>query len=773
MNLVGSTGTVLLGGCLLLATAVTLRAAGMELPSGPTPPALSAPHFPSRMHAFVWRNWEWVSPERMARVLGCKPDDVLGVGRSMGLADPPPVSDDQWRRSYITIIRRNWHLLPYEQMLELLGWDAAELAYALKEDDFLYIKLGRLKPKADPLRYQPPTDAQNARAKVIAGIVAETFGEAIAPSGEERFAFVKQLGQVGGTPAPRPSDQKPTGGEERLKLRFLYSYFALYGDPLAEPEIDPYPEGYLQKLSALGVNGVWMQAVLNNLAPSKDFPEFGEGWEKRLANLRKLVERAKRHGIGIYLYFNEPRTMDKAFFERHKDIRGVAEGDQIAMCVSTPQVQRYLSGATEHIFKNVPDLGGAFTISASENLTNCWSHHHGERCPRCSKRKPHEVIADTNRAMAEGIWRASPSAKFIAWDWGWRDEWVDGILGSLPKNCWFMSVSEWSLPIERGGVKTVVGEYSLSAVGPGPRAQRHWAIAKKYGLRTVAKLQISNTWEMAATPYVPVLELNAEHGRNLTKLGLDGVMLGWTLGGYPSPNLEVISQFYGAQTPSIDEAMRRVARNRFGDRAADEAVLAWKAFSTAFREYPYHGALLYNAPHHWGPANLLYTEPTKYRATMVGIPYDDVKGWRAVYPAEVMAGQFEKLAAIWKDQGLAHLRKARELTDDAHRPTIDSELRVAEAVYRHAKSVANQVRFVLARRDLVDKPSPDKAPAAKAAIAKIAREELELAKRQYHLTRQDARIGYEATNHYWYVPLDLVEKVINCRHILDDWLPGR
>jgi len=29
-----------------------------------------------------------------------------------------------------------------------------------------------------------------------------------------------------------------------------------------------------------------------------------------------------------------------------------------------------------------------------------------------------------------------------------------------------MSVSEWSLPIERGGIKTTVGEYSISAVGP-------------------------------------------------------------------------------------------------------------------------------------------------------------------------------------------------------------------------------------------------------------------------------------------------------------------
>lgn len=28
------------------------------------------PHFPDRMHAVVWRNWQAVEPERIARVLG-------------------------------------------------------------------------------------------------------------------------------------------------------------------------------------------------------------------------------------------------------------------------------------------------------------------------------------------------------------------------------------------------------------------------------------------------------------------------------------------------------------------------------------------------------------------------------------------------------------------------------------------------------------------------------------------------------------------------------
>ncbi len=44
-------------------------------------------YFPSSMHAFIWRNWESVSLDRMAKVLDTAPEKVRQAGRSMGL--PP------------------------------------------------------------------------------------------------------------------------------------------------------------------------------------------------------------------------------------------------------------------------------------------------------------------------------------------------------------------------------------------------------------------------------------------------------------------------------------------------------------------------------------------------------------------------------------------------------------------------------------------------------------------------------------------------------------
>ena len=41
----------------------------------------------------------------------------------------------------------------------------------------------------------------------------------------------------------------------------------------------------------------------------------------------------------------------------------------------------------------------------------------------------------------------------------------------------------------------------------------------------------------------------------------------------------------------------------------------------------------------------------------------------------------------------------------------------------------------------------------------------------YRFQSRDSRIGFEASNQYYYVPLDLIEKVVNCRDLLDRWIP--
>jgi len=733
------------------------------LPAGNARPALELKHFPDRLHAFVWRNWEMVSLERMAQVLGTRPEKVRQTGESMGLPPHSRPPAEYQQRGYISIIRRNWHLLPYEQLLTLLDWDAEKLAFTLKEDDFLLIKLGSFKPSCPTLRYAEPNDAVMKRCEEIKAIVTSQFAEEFAKPAKPRFDFFHDtFAQETSTASSRSTEKK---------IRFLYSYCGVFGDPLLMPELDPYPDELLRRLSALGVNGVWLHVVLHQLAPSSIFPELGVDHERRIANLRHLVDRAARYGIYVYLYMNEPRAMEASFFKDRQDLKGVAEGNYFALCTSAPQVRQWLTDSLTYVFKQVPGLGGVFTITASENLTNCYSHSRtAAGCPRCSKRSGPEVIAEVNKAIADGVWAGNPQAKVIVWDWGWPDE-AEQIINALPDNVYLMSVSEWDKPIVRGGVASSVGEYSLSAVGPGPRATRHWAMARQRGLKTIAKVQVNCSWELSAVPYLPVMNLVAQHCSNLAQADIDGLMLSWSVGGYPSPNLQLASEFQSQPTPTVDQALAKVARERYGLDAAADMLAAWSKFSTAFTEYPFHAGFVYQGPMQCGPANLLYPEPTGYKATMVGFPYDDVDGWRAIYPADVLAGQFEKIAAGWRE-GLSILQQA---TSKAATPIQQARLHadagLAEAAGLHFRSVANQIHFIMARNSLLSSSlKGGEREAQVQTIKKAIADEIESARRLFVLTREDPRIGFEASNHYYYLPLDLVEKVVNCGYVQDVWL---
>jgi hypothetical protein len=733
-------------------------AAETVLPAGSAPAALELPHFPDRLHAFVWRNWNVVESARLAKVLETSAENVRALAESMGLPAEDSAATGHMGRIYLSVIRRNWQLLPYEQLLTLLDMSADRLAYVLREDDFLWVKLGGLKPKCARLVYAPPDAATARRAAEIKALLRREFGEELGRKGEERFGFLQRLSH----PIAQP---RPLAAADQEGLRFLYSYFAVYGDSLSDPSLDPYPDELLQKLADVGVNGVWLHVVLRDMAPSKDFPEFGAGHERRLESLRKLVQRARRFGVRVYLYMNEPRAMPAAFFKDRQEMAGVREGDYVTMCTSNANVRRWLEDSLAYVFENVPDLGGVFTISASENLTNCASHYNFKGCPHCKERSGPAIIVEANAAIEAGVHRGNPRARVIAWDWGWPDDWAAEIIAGLPKSVWFQSVSEWSLPLNRGGVKASVGEYSLSAVGPGPRATRHWGLAKKAGLKCVAKMQVNNTWELSAVPYLPVMDLVAEHAGNLRAAGIDGMMLSWSLGGYPSPNLQVVRRM-SQPGATKDDVLGAMARERFGEGGATHARKAWRLFSDALREYPFDGGVIYNCPVQVGPANLLYAKPTGYAATMVGFPYDDVDRWRGPYPAETLAGQFEKVAAGWR-AGLLEMELAVNAAPPPQVEEARGELRLARAALLHFQSVANQTRFVLARSAIGrQRIAQAERQAALEHVRQLLQDEQRNARELFTLTREDSRIGFEASNHYYYLPQDLMEKVINCEHLL-------
>ena len=96
---------------------------------------------------------------------------------------------------------------------------------------------------------------------------------------------------------------------------------------------------------------------------------------------------------------------------------------------------------------------------------------------------------------------------------------------------------------------------------------------------------------------------------------------------------------------------------------------------------------------------------------------------------------------------------------------------MGEASAIHFRSVANQARFVVERRRLKEAESPESVESAGAELERLLRAEIVLARRLHAVQSRDSRIGFEASNQYYYVPVDLAEKVINCHDLLTRWLP--
>jgi hypothetical protein len=709
-----------------------------DLPHGDAPKALKTPHFPTRQQAVVWRNWTLVSVEKIATTIQTTPTSIRKLASDMGLIEDVQNYENWNKRGYMTIIRRNWHLLPYKQILELLDWTPEKLAFVLKEDDSLWIKLGCLKPSISPLKYKPLSDTEKLQTKNIFSKLYTHFPEETSQC-EQPFEFIQNFGK-------KLNTQTDKSLKSDFNMKMLYSYSALYGDPLLDETLDPYPDNLLAQYAATGINAVWMQGILYTLVPWFGESTYSANWQQRLINLRKLCKRMIKYGIKFYIYLNEPRGMPEDFFRLHPEWKGsVSTEKNAAFCTSNPEILEALRDGVSMLFKEVPELGGIFCITTSENLTYCKSRTNLiSECPKCANRHPAEFPVEIINAIAEGAHSVNPTANVIAWAWGWEKQWALRVIEQLPENVKLMCVSERDVPTNAMGIKGTVLDYSISKPGPSAIALKLWKKATERGLQTVAKVQINNTWECSALPYIPVPDLIERHLNSIKNAGVSDLMISWTLGGYPGGNIEL-----------LHKSKEDIALDKFGAEAAPMIITAWKHFSAAFENFPLHNIhQLYYGPQNVGPRVLLFDKPSNYKSTMVGFPYDDLKSWRGNhYPEDVFEESFKKMSEGWA-KGLELLLSAKASIPSILYDNFIDLFNVSEAAYCHFRSSYLQIKFIRLRTT-----------SEKYMIIKILDEEIELAKRLLKIIKCDSRIGFEASNHYYYTKNDLMEKILNCENL--------
>lgn len=577
------------------------------------------PHFPTRWQAVVFRNYGIVPVSRIAAVLSASEEDIREAACMMGLEDLRDGKDFR-TDAYLTVLRSNWHLLNYKQLMELMEIDEKKLNAYLYEDDFCSVKLGD-KPILDDVVYAPLSREEMEKTQKIgksiqkavkiyseppfafrnrfSGVPFENEGiflDCVFPGCNDYIAFWKQyydlsflkgkkvvcrmedrenwkeedfsviregeeyfvdakteLGVLRGLQYLAENPNKKHIGEKHsffLDDRIIYSYFATCGDILLEGGDCCYPDGLLAELAKRKINGIWLNGILRQLTPFDWESSYSKDCEIRLKNLNTLIKRAKRYGIKVWLYLNEPRSMPLSFFERFPELLGGTEGEFGALCTSRTEVTDWLAKSSETLFSSCPELGGVITITMSENLTNCFSRVHTVpfNCPHCKNRSAEEAAAQVNRIFQKAIDKTGSAARLIVWTWGWAEymKWdekaVERGLSYLDEKSIVMCTSEDSLRVVKGNTFTEIIDYTMSNIGPSEKTVRIFEWLKNHNRTGYVKVQVNNTWECAAVPYIPVFPSIETHIRNLLSLGARGILLSWTLGGYPTITLDLVAQ---------------------------------------------------------------------------------------------------------------------------------------------------------------------------------------------------------------------------------------
>ena len=389
-----------------------------------------------------------------------------------------------------------------------------------------------------------------------------------------------------------------------------------------------YTEEALAEITRAGFNAIWLHGILHHLAQVPPFTELGTNAEHHIEALKRLIARAQKHGIKVFIYFQPPRALPTTvltFWDAHTDIWGQEEADESSaagsspsvyrsICISVPKVTDWIANAAESIARRLPELGGFIAITASEHPGHCYSHRVKVdpkpwagliECPRCAEREPEEIVIDILSSLREGIRRASDEIELIAWNWSWAwtpqsyTKVIDQFSNELAEDIILL------LDFERGGRIDIPGrrghvydEYSLSYGGPSERFLESYHAAKARGMRIMTKLQIGTTHELGTVVNLPIMGSLFEKANFQVRENLAGFMGCWNFGNLPSANTAGFCYFLG-QGLEIERrnALEGFAKAYFGGCDAGLMRLAWERFAKAMEYFPFTIAFLYNGAH--------------------------------------------------------------------------------------------------------------------------------------------------------------------------------
>lgn len=631
-------------------------------------------------------------------------------------------------KGFVTIIRNNYNLMTNDDICVLLDMDIKYFNKLLKEYDFLDVKLGK-KPFLSEYHYRPLTQEEEIETTKIRKLLSTI----IKPRTSQPFDFFHKC--------IKPLYEKTDNDiiKETFTAPYAFDYLNLLDHPL--------DENYLDLLRQTGTTGIWISGSFKQFSPFTFDLQYSDKYEENIIKLNTFIDRCKTHGIDVYLYLNEPRSLSDEFFIKNEDLRGNKAYDgSYVFCLAKEKVINYIYESTKYLVSNLNNLKGIMTITMSENPTHCFYRNDAVKCENCPFKNIYDVPVLINNTMAKAIKDANSKTTLIANLWGWAKylgfrtkDTMDGIR-SLDKEVAIMCVSEFSKEFIRNHKHNSVIDYSISVVGPSEISKRILNLSKELGHKTYAKIQINNSWECSAVPYIPAFNLMEKHIRNIKKLKVDGLMVGWSLGGYPGGFLPLANSIFRQESFDVQNYYHQIYEEN-----TQEAIKAINIFSDAFKYYPFDVSILYLAPHTLGPANLWYIDKENRQSTMVCYSYNDINDYTRTYGIEGYLTLMNKLLNKWQ-------RGIDVLANKNGNECFEELKTFSKAVFIHLKSAYNTVNFY----NELNKNNQNKD-----TIIGLIDNELKITKELYDLVLFDSRIGFEMTNHYYYSENSLLLKIIN------------
>ena len=553
-------------------------------------------------------------------------------------------------------------------------------------------------------------------------------------------------------------------------------------------DIDYYPDEYLNRLAHEGVNGLWLTIYFAEICRQSVLPEYGQDAARRVAKLRRTVEKCARYGIRIYAFANEPApiAVDSDVARAHPELLGHGYGDWRYFCTSNPTAQAYLEEAMYNLFTDVPGLGGLINISVGEHGSHCYSGYlAGNNCPRCAPRDPQDVLNDTLAAMERGIHAANPEAELIHWPYGqyilWGDDKTVDSAGRLIPGVTLQHNFESSGEDEQCGRRHKILDYWLSWVGPAQLFADSARAARAQGTPMAAKLQVGCSHEVATAPYVPVPGNLYRKYRAMRDLGVSGAMQCWYFGNYPGLMTKAAGELSFDPLPDDEgDFLRWLARRDWG-RHAGTVARAWELFRRGYAHFPLNHVFGWYGPLHDAPTWPLHLEPADlpiapswqiaWRQTGRPIAASGDRIGETFTYTHSLNEVRELCGAMARDwrQGAALLKRLlpHYAADEDRRRDIG----VAAALALQAESTHNMLRFYSLREQL-PYLSRSRQLARLAQMRRLVEREIEVDDELLALARADSRLGFHSeAEGYKYFPAKIEWRREELRRLLGEDFP--